>query len=53
MQSKSRDQDLIDNEKNKIAQSLLQDQLPTEFISKHTGLSVQEIEKLREKLLND
>ena len=31
----------------KMVKSLLQDQLPIEFISKHTGLSAQEVEKLK------
>ena len=42
----------IEKEKIEMAKSLLADQLPIEFISKHTGLPAQEIEKLKEDLLN-
>jgi len=56
MQSLLRDQDKFDagEEKAKIeiVKSLLQDQLPIEFISKHTDLSVQEIEKLKVEYWN-
>ena len=33
-----------------MARSLLQDQLPIEFISKHTGLSTKEIENLKAEI---
>ena len=58
MQSIARYHDIFDSgedsgrgkEKIEMAKSLLQDHLPIEFISKHTMLSEQEIEKIAEEL---
>ena len=38
-----------DEERNRMALSLIADGLPDAFIAKHTGLSLDEIQKLREQ----
>ena len=65
MQSLLRDQDTLERgiergieqgESKKViemAKSLLKDQLPLEFISKHTGLSLGEIEQLDEEFYDE
>jgi len=40
-------------EKIEFAKSLLRDKLPLDFISKHTELSLEEIEELKKELLNE
>ena len=53
MQSLLKDQDNIDKGYDKkaveVAQSVLSDNIPLDFIAKHSGLSIEAIEQLQQE----